>query len=175
MPTVDQPVDALSSARGFSDLLYPHLATVALVARRFAPAAEADDVAQEALLAAWRYRDRFDPQRGTFRAWLLAIVMTEIRREYGRRLRRGRLVAHLAMQTRTGPIADGEPRAEREVLERAIAGLSRRQREVIGLYYFVDLPIDEVATVLGLSPGTVKSTLATARDRMRRTLGGEQS
>lgn len=54
-----------------------------------------------------------------------------------------------------------------------IAELSRRQREVIGLYYFVDLPVAEVASVLGISTGTVKSTLAAARVRLRDLLEGQ--
>jgi RNA polymerase sigma factor (sigma-70 family) len=172
MSTTDRPDYALASVDGFVDLLRPHLSAVAHIARRFAPAAEADDVAQEALLAAWRYRNGFNPNRGTFRAWLLAIVMTESRRAGGHRRRRERVLASLAARgdaaapTYPGPGGD----ASMAALERAIAALSRRQREVVGLYYFVDLPVDEVAAVLGLSTGTVKSTLAAARDRIRRLL-----
>jgi RNA polymerase sigma factor (sigma-70 family) len=58
-------------------------------------------------------------------------------------------------------------------VERAIAGLSARQRLVVNLYYFVDLPVDEVARILGIAPGTVKSSLADARGRLREVLDKE--
>jgi RNA polymerase sigma factor (sigma-70 family) len=172
-PLMSAPADA----DAFADLLRPHLTTIAHVARRFAPAGEADDVAQEAMLAAWRYRAGFDPGRGTFRAWLLAIVMAESRRAGGHRWRRRQVVADLtarAGRERTAvPGPEGDPATA--ALERAVASLSRRQREVVGLHYYVDLPVDEIAAVLGLATGTVKSTLADARDRIRRRLSREES
>jgi RNA polymerase sigma factor (sigma-70 family) len=164
---------ALQSVDGFTRALGPHLAVVAAVARRFSPADEADDVAQEAMLAAWRYRAGFEPSRGTFRAWLLTIVLTESRKAMAGRNRRQVLTMKIVQQE------DGEPsvtpdlfgtQAIFEDVEAAIARLSSRQREVIGFYYFVDLPVDEVAAILGLSSGTVKSTLADARERIRQAL-----
>lgn len=162
----------------FLDALRPHLGAAARVARRFAPADDADDVVQDALLAAWRHRDRFDPGRGSFGAWLLAIVVTECRKAGGRRRRRNRLVARLAREPMPGAgRLVGLPQAgsaNDAALEAAIARLSRRQREVMGLYYFVDLSLEQVAAVLGLSPGTVKSTLADARAQIRRLLDIEE-
>jgi DNA-directed RNA polymerase specialized sigma24 family protein len=46
---------------------------------------------------------------------------------------------------------------------------------VVGLYYFVDLPVQQVADLLGISPGTVKSTLADARRHMEAHLEGQES
>ena len=58
---------------------------------------------------------------------------------------------------------------------RLISRLPRRQREVIGLYYFVDLPVQQVADLLGVSSGTVKSTLADARRSLQIHLAGEET
>jgi RNA polymerase sigma factor (sigma-70 family) len=172
--TADRARPGPASVDAFVDSLRPHLDAVARVARRFAPPSDADDVAQEALLAAWRYRGRYRPDRGTFRAWLLAIVFTESRKAAGRRYRNEQLLTDLAHGLVSDARGDGRPPPDHEALERAIAALSRRQREVVGLYYFVDLPLDEVAAVLGVSPGTVKSALSEARNRIRHLLGSVQ-
>lgn len=55
----------------------------------------------------------------------------------------------------------------RLLIEGTIANLSRRQREVVVLYYLADLSIDEAAEVLGLRPGSVKAHLAAARARLK--------
>src|SRR6476661_4004997 len=142
----------LASAEQFAAALRVNLPVVLRVAQRFAPAGDAEDVAQEACLAAWRYRHRFDPERATFRAWLLAITFRESCRAGGRQSRRGELLLRMrsAAEVIPGP---GDA-----ALEEAIAHLSRRQRDVVALHYFVDLPVAEVAEVLGIFAGTVKST-----------------
>lgn len=152
-----------ASAEQFAAALRVHLPVVLRVAQRFAPAGDAEDVAQEACLAAWRYRHRFDPDRGTFRAWLLAITFRESCKAGGRQNRRGELFLRLRVTARVDPASGSGD----QVLEEAIAHLSRRQRDVVELHYFVDLPVAEVAEVLGISAGTVKSTLFDARTRIR--------
>ena len=55
-------------------------------------------------------------------------------------------------------------------IDRAVMGLPRRQREVVSLFYLADLSVAEVAGVLGVSAGTVKSQLHAARARLRAEL-----
>jgi RNA polymerase sigma factor (sigma-70 family) len=62
------------------------------------------------------------------------------------------------------------PTAEGLDLERAISHLPKRQRLAVDLYYFVGLDIAETAAAMGCAPGTVKSTLADARGRLRQEL-----
>ncbi|HZC52868.1 MAG TPA: sigma factor-like helix-turn-helix DNA-binding protein [Mycobacterium sp.] len=57
-------------------------------------------------------------------------------------------------------------------LDRALRGLSSRQRLAVELFYYIGLPLSEIALVMGCAEGTVKSTLADARARLRTTLGG---
>jgi RNA polymerase sigma-70 factor (ECF subfamily) len=52
-------------------------------------------------------------------------------------------------------------------LERAIARLAHRQRLAVELHYFIGLGVKEAAQVMGCAEGTVKSTLADARERLR--------
>jgi RNA polymerase sigma-70 factor (ECF subfamily) len=60
--------------------------------------------------------------------------------------------------------------AGRVDVERALGRLTRRQRLAVGCVYFVGLSIAETAAVMGCAEGTVKSTLADARARLRTLL-----
>ncbi len=142
----------------------PHLPAMSNLAARLVGVADRDDVVQESLARAWRRRETYREDRGTPRAWLLAIVADRARRHH-----RGR------DRHRTWAVvpAAGE-RVERDAdLEAAIRRLSGRQRMAVELHYFVDLHVSEVAAVMGCSEGTVKSTLSDARARLRSQLEEE--
>jgi RNA polymerase sigma-70 factor (sigma-E family) len=64
---------------------------------------------------------------------------------------------------------------DRDVLRRALAGLTRRQRAMIVLRFYGDLSEAETAELLGVSVGTVKSTVARALTRLREVAGSELS
>lgn len=166
-------MEALSSMEAFSAELGRIMPVVTRVARRFAPLGDADDVIQEACLAAWRYRHRFDPEQGSFQTWMVRILLNESYKTVGRRRRNGLLLGRLADRSHfsTETPSGGSDRQ----LETLVAGLPRRQREVIELYYFVDLPVQQVAELLGISSGTVKSTLADARRSIQFRLAGEET
>jgi RNA polymerase sigma-70 factor, ECF subfamily len=59
-------------------------------------------------------------------------------------------------------------------LRRAVAGLPERMRLAVCLHYLADLPVDEVAAALDVSPGTVKSNLHDARARLRTVMGPDR-
>ncbi|QXJ26494.1 SigE family RNA polymerase sigma factor [Actinomadura graeca] len=63
---------------------------------------------------------------------------------------------------------------ERRELLAAVAALPRRQREVLALRYFCELPEHEIARILGISRGTVSSTASRAMSALARTLGEEE-
>ena len=163
---------ALSSMAAFSAELDRIMPVVTRVARRFAPVGDADDVIQEACLAAWRYRHRFDPEQGSFQTWVVRILLNESYKSVGCRRRNGLLLGRLADRSLSAEAPSGG--SDRQ-LETLVAGLPRRQREVIELYYFVDLPVQQVAELLGISSGTVKSTLADARRSIQFRLAGEET
>ncbi len=148
--------------------LQPHTAVVLAVARRLAPDV-AEDVVQETFVAAWRYRAGYRPEKGPLRA---CSSPSPCGRRTGRRpadCRRGLLLVRAGREEPAPPARTGDD----EELEAAVAALSRRQREVVDLHYFADLTLAEVATALGVSEGTVKSTLSDARRNLRRLLGGD--
>jgi RNA polymerase sigma-70 factor (ECF subfamily) len=137
----------------------------------------AADAAQEGFIAMHRALDRFRPGE-PLRPWLLTIVGNR-----ARNLRRGagrRTAATLRLEAAGTGIA---PSAEEEAAghERrarvlaAVNGLSAEDRVVIACRYYLDLGEADTAALLGVAPGTVKSRLFRARERLRSRLGSEGS
>jgi RNA polymerase sigma factor (sigma-70 family) len=133
-------------------------------------AAEAEDATQEAFVNAYRALGRFRPG-SPLRPWLLRIVAN---RAQNRRRAAGRRVAlALRAEAESGPapVADS---AEAEVMavERrrellaAVNALEHDDRVALAARYFLDLAEAEVAALLGVARGTVKSRLSRARARL---------
>lgn len=123
---------------------------------------EAEDVVQEAALKAWRklaqLRDGYDPQ-----PWFLGIVANQCRS-----LRRSRWWSTLKGAEVRGMVDAADERVARgEDLRRAIARLNPKQRAVLTLHYYLDLPLEEVATITEQSPSAVRSQLYRALGKMR--------
>jgi RNA polymerase sigma-70 factor (ECF subfamily) len=139
----------------------PHWETMRRVAWRLSRPGEAEDVLQNAVLAAWRHRDRFDESRGSATAWLAKITVNEARKS--RRF------------PRSSPLVPQSEGAEMSAVnidvQRAIRGLPKRQALAVELHYYAGLPIRETALAMGCAEGTVKSTLAAARAALHRLLG----
>jgi RNA polymerase sigma-70 factor (ECF subfamily) len=137
----------------------------------FAPDGDAEDAVQDALVKAHAALGRFR-DGAPFRPWLLQIVANESRNRRRSAGRRATLAVRAAEDRRPG---DAAPSPESAVLDRetqhalvkALNGLSRDDREVIGARYFLDLSEAETADVLGLPRGTVKSRLSRAIGRLR--------
>src|SRR5207244_13215999 len=107
---------------------------------------------------AWRRLGTYRPERGSPRVWLLAIVADQARRSRRRRRTQAPPTAVAARSTSSDEDLD---------LERAVRQLAPRQRLAVELHYFVDLNLPEAADVMRCAEGTVKSTLADARARLR--------
>ena len=152
-----------ASPAGFDEWVRPHWDAMCAVATRLADASERDDVLQNALLLAWRRRAQFDPARGGERGWLLAITANEARKSHRRRRHVELVEADRAVD------ADGPDLDLRSALHR----LTGRQQLAVELYYYAELSIAECAQVMSCAEGTVKSTLAAARERLRTDLEGD--
>lgn len=145
-----------SNVDEFYSAVSPHVDKMRRVAARLGGVDNRDDIVQDALLQAWRARTQFDPARGTLSAWLLAITAhqaTKVRRRIG-----GVLVGRRP----TSPDLD-----DKLAVHAAVSRLTRREKLAVDCFYFADLSIAETAAVMGCSEGTVKSTLASARERLR--------
>jgi RNA polymerase sigma-70 factor (ECF subfamily) len=137
-------------------------------------AADAEDVAQEAFVKAFRAIGRF--RAGSpFRPWLLRIVGNEARNH---RRAAGRRAFHQqrALVLEAVPAADAEvlQRDERRRVLAAVERLSERERAAIVGRYFLGLTDAEAAAALGVPRATVKMRIWRALQRLRRELEEEE-
>jgi RNA polymerase sigma-70 factor (ECF subfamily) len=138
---------------------------------------DAADVAQETFLRAYDALDRFDPGR-PLRLWLLRIT-TNLTHNWRRSA--GRSLAALQRLLRSEPDLLREPAArqqaernlEADLLWEAVRRLRLADQQVIYLRYFLECSETEMAEVLRTAPGTVKSRLHRALERLRSLLSRE--
>lgn len=134
--------------------------------------AEAEDVVQEACVKAWRRHGSLRDQQA-FRAWFLAIVANQARTAARRQRRRDLLSSVLAVLRSHG---EPEQRMASDLAVRtAIARLPLHQRQVVVLHYHFGRSAEQIAELLGLPVGTVKSRLNRAVSRLRGYLGEDWS
>lgn len=130
---------------------------------------EAEDVAQEAFIRAFRALDTVK-EGHPLRPWLLQIAKNLA---HNRRRSARRYLAALRRwwAERPNSVAHPSPKdAEAELLWRAIRRLSITDQEILYLRYFLELTVAETAAVLGVAEGTVKSRLARALGRLRNVI-----
>jgi len=136
-------------------------------------AARAEDVCQEAFLRIWRRAELFDPERGSFTAWLYRAAANLA---YNRLALRSASESELSALTVLPAAAvenplDGAAIAEhRKLLHAALGTLSPRDRAILTLRHIEERPVAEVAGLLGIPEGTVKSRVHYAMHRLRSAL-----
>lgn len=146
-----------------------------LVLRILVDRAQAEEVAQEVFLEAWRRAQRFDPDRGAAISWLLQIAharaVDRVRASQAQRDRDARI----GVRDTEVPIDDVAERVETSLesarAKRALAELSPPQREAIELAYFSGLTQTEIAERIGAPLGTVKTRMRDGMRRLREILG----
>jgi RNA polymerase sigma-70 factor (ECF subfamily) len=132
----------------------------------------ARDAVQEALLRAHRGLKPLRPDTN-FKAWFYRLLVNEARRLAGRRRRQPILLAELP-EIASAPSDSPEElllaQESREALWTALAALDELYRTVLVLRYYQGLTDTEIAEVLGVPAGTVKSRLHSARHRLKERL-----
>ena len=159
---------ATGDRRAFGELVRRHGSGVrALLRRMGAPGAEADDVAQDAFLAAFEgiadYRGE-----GTFAGWVKRIAA----RQYLRRLQREKRLAALALEAEEGadPPAVQADAAGRIDLDEALKALGAAERLCVTMCYGAGVSHGEAAEALNLPLGTVKSHVKRGLEKLRTRL-----
>ena len=132
---------------------------------------QAKDAVQEALVRAWRDLPTLrDPAR--FDAWLHRLLYRACIDE-SRRLRRHRVDVDLSPIDRPDPDDATATMVDRDQIERGFSRLEPEARALLVLHYYLDLPLPEVAVVLGIPLGTAKSRLHRATQLMRAALDAD--
>ena len=176
-----QANDDAEKARRFRDAALPYLDDVYTLARHLLrDAGDAEDAVQECYLRALKH---FDSYRGpAMKPWLFAILRNVCRAEFARRS--GGLVnadgdcgeeedaAPLWQEAAASPEAELLRRLDAGTIRRLVAELPGPFREAIVLREINDLSYSEIADVVGVPVGTVKSRLFNAFRRLRSSLGG---
>lgn len=176
---LDEP-ELIERARGgdvaaYEELVRRYQDVAVRTAYLVAGPSDAEDAAQEAFVKAYWALDGFR-HGAPFRPWLLRIVANEARNRRRAAGRRERLAYRLAEDRPLGdaaPSPEAAALAEEEgrVLIEALNDLSEEDRLVLAYRYFLDLSEREMAELLGIARGTVKSRLSRALGRLRAAFG----
>jgi RNA polymerase sigma factor (sigma-70 family) len=143
-----------------------HKDVVYRFAWRMSGPAAAEDITQDVFVSLLRHPDRFDPARGTLRAFLLGIA-------------RNLALKHWRAEHRFEPLDEEALAAELldfdsgdvgEMVGHAVRALGPLQREVVVLAEYEGLTLAEIARAVEADVGTVKSRLHRARENLRRML-----
>jgi RNA polymerase sigma-70 factor (ECF subfamily) len=159
----------------FEKLVRRHLrAAYAVAFSVLREASDAEDVCQDAFIAALEQLDTVQPEK--FVPWLLRIVKNRaISIQRQQHVRRSMPLEWAnGASGRDDPGADAERSALRERLEAALEPLPPRQREVLLLHDLEGWKHREIGDLLGMKEGTVRYTLFEARRAMRARLGTER-
>jgi len=164
-PTSEIPDDAQATFdelyRSSRDDLYSYVAGL------LRDASAAEEVTAVAFERAFRRRRRFDPGRGTARAWLFGIARNAALDELRRRGRQAEMVGEPADPEAPTGSDEAEAGLRRAALAAALAELSPRERELVALKFFAGLSNAEIAGVIGVSESNAGTRLHRVVNKLR--------
>jgi RNA polymerase sigma-70 factor (ECF subfamily) len=167
----DELIAALAAGddTALRELFTRHAPWLAARLRAALPPPDVEDVLQETFLAVWKGASGYRSQ-GTPRAWIWVIARNQAALLLRRR---GPVTASFEEAPHDGSAAAALDPAEAAIVRADItAALDGPEGQVLRLMYVEDRPVAEVAALLGVPAGTVKSRAHRARRMLRTVLGG---
>lgn len=174
---------ASGDERAMQELVARHGSLVFALARAIVrDEADAEEIAADAFMQAWRTAGAFDPSRSSVTAWLGVIARSRALDRLRARVRQGKYIlqesesasvsaSQEAPSSAPTPDRVAEEREARSLVAAALRSLPASQREVIELAYFSGLSQSEIATRLAMPLGTVKTRTLAAMKLLRAQLG----
>jgi RNA polymerase sigma-70 factor (ECF subfamily) len=137
--------------------------------------AQSEEVMQEVLLEVWRTAARFDPEAGSAAAWIMTLAhrraVDRVRSEHSAARRELRAAV---LTVEYDEVAEAvEVNLDHERVRRCLTTLTELQREAVTLAYYGGYTYREVAELLGVATGTVKTRMRDGLIRLRDCLGVE--
>jgi RNA polymerase sigma-70 factor (sigma-E family) len=161
-------MDDLTGVIGFCHRVRPRL--VGTLSLLCGDGDTAEELAQETLARVWlRWSRVHELDEPLAIAWTCRVAVNLANSWLRRRIAERRACARLAVRA-TDAHVDPDP-ADAVAIRRAVAALPRRRRTALVLRYYADLPVSEVAALMGCAPGTVKSLTSKALTALRRVEG----
>jgi RNA polymerase sigma-70 factor (ECF subfamily) len=146
-----------------------HRQAIGLAYHMLGDMADAEDAVQDAFICAWRALDRYDPERGSQRTWLLAIVRNRALDTL--RARRAHPIEHLDRATSLSDTTDVamlvQTRLDGANAYTAVASLPPDQQHTIELAFAGGLSHAEIASRTALPLGTIKGRIRLGLHRLR--------
>jgi RNA polymerase sigma-70 factor (ECF subfamily) len=146
-----------------------------LIKRVLRDPAQSEEVAQEVLVTVWRTASRFDESQGSAMAWIMTMAhrraVDRVRSEQAATERTRKLAPRTFEQDYDDVAEAVETRLEREAVRRCLGSLTELQREAVNLAYYGGYTYREVAELLDVPLGTVKTRMRDGLIRLRDCLG----
>ena len=130
----------------------------------------AADVAQEVFVAAWRHRDRFDPERAPLIAWLIGIARFKVL-DHLRKIKR--VPAPQATLPDAVTLDAADRLAQQFIVRAALDALPAQRKQLVEMAFFTDLTHQEISDRTGIPIGSVKSDIRRGLLRLRTILEGQ--
>jgi RNA polymerase sigma-70 factor (ECF subfamily) len=146
-----------------------------IVRRVLRDPAQSEEVAQEVLVEVWRKAARFDPARGSATSWIMTMAharaVDRVRSTQASRAREEKVGLRETVREFDEVAEEVEGRMEQQAVRRCLDGLTELQRESVQLAYYGGYTYREVAELIDVPLGTVKTRLRDGLIRLRDCMG----